>query len=318
MKKRRLTFLLSLAILLSVLFGCGKKGAAETTLPVRTEAATTEPIQPDLTDAETDQTVKTYETPMIVNAVSEPQEGDDPLSLSGIENVLRIAYILGHAENYTVDGQGTVKTKVAFISYSQDVQIYKDCANGVMLEIDVTKSTFKNDAWQTCYVSDVALLRGPDGGKKTWNGRDTVWESDDPEIFSREEFREEYGLFGTELTNYILNADTIVSWSSVTDNGDGTYTQTVYPDLTAATGDCIRRMRTMGGLDKDPVFKAAKLTFTFDRDWRVLSMVIEETYSIKLGIISSDNCKASTVYTYTYGNADVSDFDSYFAWFLEE
>lgn len=321
-KKRRLTFLLSLAILLSVLFGCGKKGAAETTLPVRTEtagseAATTEPIQPDLTDAETDQTVKTYETPMIVNAVSEPQEGDDPLSLSGIENVLRIAYVLGHAENYSVNAHSTVKAKV-LVSYTQEVKIYKDYCRGVMLEIDITNSSLVNDAWQTCYVSGIALLRGPDGGKKTWNGRDTVWESDDPEIFSREEFREEYGLFGTELTNYILNADTIVSWSTVTDNGDGTYTQTIKPDLTAATGDCARRMKKMGGLDKYPVFKDSTITLTFDRNWRILSMTIDESYSIKLGILNAKNCRAVSVFAYSYGNADISDYETYFARFINE
>ena len=299
--KKHLALLATLILTVAFLFGCGGKRKPENTRPVKE-----------------DQIDKNYGIPTLVNEVAEPAESDDPLTLSGVENVKRIAYRLMHTENYTVDGRGTVKTKVAFISYSQDVRIYKDYCRGILLEVDITESSLKNDAWQTCYVGDTAMLRGPAGKKQTWDGGDTGWEGNDPEIFTREEYREEYGLFGFELSNYNLNDGTIPSWSDVTDNGDGTYTQTVFPDLAAATGDCVRRMRKMGGLDKDPVFKAAKLTFTFDRDWRVLSMVIEETYSIKLGIITSDNCKASTVYTYTYGNADVSDFDSYFAWFLGE
>ena len=315
-KKRRLTFLLSLAMLLTVLFGCGKKGAAETTLPVRTDATATT-AAPATTEAPATTSEPEVVAPMLVNPTREPQPGDDPLSLSGIENVLRIAYVLGHAENYSVNAHSTVKAKV-LVSYTQEVKIYKDYCRGVMLEIVITNSSLVNDAWQTCYVSGTALLRGPDGGKKSWNGRDTVWESDDPEIFSREEFREEYGLFGTELTNYILNADTIVSWSAVTDNGDGTYTQTIKPDLTAATGDCARRMKKMGGLDKYPVFKDSSITLTFDRNWRILSITIDESYSIKLGILNAKNCRAVSVFVYSYGNADISDYETYFARFINE
>lgn len=301
MKNRRFVILLCLSLLLVFLPGCEKQGEPEFTRP-----------------AKEGQTGKEYGIPAFVNAVRAPEEGDDPLILSGAENVYRIAYRLQHADHYALDGRGTVSTKVAFISYTQDVEIYKDYSRGILLETDVTKSSVKNGAWQTCYCGDTALLRGAAGGKKTWNGRNTEWESGDPEIFSREKYRADYGLFGFELSNYILNEDTISDFSPAADNGDGTFTQTIRPDLTAATGDCIRRMRTMGGLDSDPVFKDAEITLTFDRNWRILSMHIEETYSIRLGIIRSDNCRAVTDYTYSYENADVTDFDEYFARYVEE
>ena len=76
-------------------------------------------------------------------------------------------------------------------------------------------------------------------------------------------------------------------------------------------------MKTMGGLDKDPVFKEAAITLTFDANWRILSLHLEENYSVKLGIINSDNCRAETDYVYAYGNADVSDFPAFFAWYVE-
>ena len=253
-----------------------------------------------------------------MNAVRAPKEGDDPLLLSGVENVLRVAYVLQHAGNYTLEGHGTVKTKVAFISYTQDVEVYKDYRLGVLIEVDITESSVKNDAWQTCYVGDTAMIRGAADGKKSWDGRNTVWSDGDPEVYSREDYRTDHGLFGFELTNYVLNEDTIDSWSPVTANGDGTFSQTVYPNLTAATGDVIRRMKTMGGLDKDPVFKEVAITLTFDENWRILSLTLDETYSVKLGVIKSDSCHAETDYVYAYGNADISDFPAYFAWYTEE
>ena len=298
MKIRRLALLLLVLTLSALLYGCGNKDAA---------------VRP----VKEDEIEKDHGIPVIVNESAPPLEGEDPLALTGIENVMRIAYVLQHAENYTLEGRGTVKTKVAFISYTQDVEVYKDCRLGVLLEVDITKSSIKNDAWQTCCVGDTAMIRGAADGKTAWNGRNTNWAEEDPDVFTREEYREQYGLFGFELSNYILNADTIDSWSDVTDNGDGTYTQTVRPNLTAATGDVIRRMKTMGGLDKDPVFKEAAITLTFDANWRILSLHLEENYSVKLGIINSDNCRAETDYVYAYGNADVSDFPAYFAWYLK-
>ena len=164
MKIFRLAFLLLLASLL-LFAGCEKKSA---------ESVTEAPLRGDY--PETD-----HGTPVFVNAVCAPEEGDDPLTLSGVENVLRISYVLQHADNYTVDGRGTVKAKVAFLTYTQDVEVYKDYRLGVLLEIDVTKSSVKNDAWQTCYVGDTAMLREAEGGKSTWDGRNTVWK--DAEIF---------------------------------------------------------------------------------------------------------------------------------------
>ena len=298
---RRLALFLCLLVLSALLFGCGK----------------TEPAATTARSVKEDEIEKDHGIPVIVNESAPPLEGEDPLALTGIENVMRIAYVLQHAENYTLEGRGTVKTKVAFISYTQDVEVYKDCRLGVLLEVDITKSSIKNDAWQTCYVGDTAMIRGAADGKTAWDGRNTKWTEEDPDVFTREEYREQYGLFGFELSNYILNADTIDSWSDVTDNGNGTYTQTVCPNLTAATGDVIRRMKTMGGLDKDPVFKEAAITLTFDANWRVLSLHLEENYSVKLGIINSDNCRAETDYVYAYGNADVSDFPAFFAWYVE-
>jgi len=256
--------------------------------------------------------------PKLANEVKAPQEGDDPRTLSGIENVMRIAYVLQHAENYSVDGKGTVNTKVSFLSVKQKIEVYKDYADGVMLQIDVTDSKFVSNAWQTCYVGDAALMRDPSSSNSSsWNGRSTSWKTSAPTTYTRASFRSEYGLFGFELTNYILNAETVKTWSAVTDNGNGTFTQTIEPDLSSATGDCAKRMRTMGGLSDYPKFKKSSITLTFDENWRILSMRIQETYSAKMSIATADNCEADTTYTYSYGTADLSDYTSFFSNYVQ-
>ena len=263
----------------------------------------------------------------MASAVKEPKAGDDPTKLSGIENVMRIAYVLQHTENYTVNGSGTVTTKVKLPlfgtqTYKQDVKVYKDYDRGVMLEIDLTETlnapVSVDKAWQTCFVGDTALTRGPKSSStSSWNGRNTAWKTDAVSPTTRANYRSEYGLFGFELTNYVLDTDTVKSWSSVTKNSDGTYTQTIYPDISKATGDCVRRMKKMGDLDENPKFSNSAITLTFDANWQIRSLRTEETYSAKTMGIDAKDCKADTTYTYSYGNADISAYTSFFSKYVK-
>ncbi len=300
---------------------------ATTAKPATTAAPATTAKPADTTVPATEPPEPVYAVPTMASAVKQPQAGDDPMKLSGIENVMRIAYVLQHAENYTVNGEGTVTTKVSIFllgtqTYKQSVQVYKDYDRGVMLEVDLTKTLNApisvNKAWQTCFVGDTALSRDPKSSStSSWNGRSTAWKTDAVSPTSRSEYRAEYGLFGFELTNYILNTDTVKSWSSVKNNGDGTYTQTINPDVSKATGDCVRRMKKMGGLDEYPKFSSSAITMTFDANWRILSLHTEEKYSAKTMGIDAKDCTASTDYVYSYGNADVSAYTSFFSKYVK-
>ena len=323
MKKRLIALLLLAAALLLLLASCevadGTENAGSAT--GQTTAATTKAGAPASTKATTVATTKAttvatpdYEIPVMMSAVKEPKAGDDPAKLSGIENVMRIAYVLQHAENYSVNGDGTVKAKSFGIDTTQKVKVYKDYSRGVMLQIDITTSLYVNSAAQTCYVGNKALIREASGDENTWNGRKTAWKTGTPSTFkSLSDYRSSYGLFGYELTNYLLNESTVTECSAVTKNSDGTYTQTIKPDKSKATADCAKKMKTVGGLNSTPTFSSIAIKLTFDRNWKILSMHVDETYKAKKTALISADCTASTDYTYTYGNADVSDYDSFFA-----
>ncbi|MBP5429011.1 MAG: hypothetical protein J6Z04_06995, partial [Clostridia bacterium] len=146
--------------------GSGEAPAVTTAKPASTTAkpaSTT--AKPATTAATTAKPTPDYEVPQMMSAVQEPQAGDDPAKLTGIENVKRIAYVLQYAENYSVDGTGTVNAKGGLINTTQNVKVFKDYSRGVLLQIDITTSTFVNSACQTCYAGGKALLREASGKK---------------------------------------------------------------------------------------------------------------------------------------------------------
>ena len=46
-------------------------------------------------------------------------------------------------------------------------------------------------------------------------------------------------------------------------------------------------------------------------------MRIKETYSAKMSVINADSCEADTTYTYSYGNADISAYTSFFSKYVK-
>ena len=286
--------------MIASLFGCGKHSDAD---GPGVELSVTAPAESG-TEAEEIASVVFY------SETEQPKDGETPRELSPAENLTRIAWTLKHESDYSATAYGTVRTKVAFITYKQEVWTYKDFKDGVMLLEDITKSSLVNSAWQTCYADGKAFVRGPasDSAGK-WNGKDTEWDENEPQRYTEEEYITGFGLFGTDLSVYLLNGSTVSGFSDVADNGDGTFTMTVYPDLTEATSYYKVRMKNMGDLSEYPSFNSIAITYTFDSGWRLLAAHTEELYSVKFGIISSDDCRAVTDCAYAYGNADISDYE---------
>ncbi|MBP5611109.1 MAG: hypothetical protein J6X72_07240, partial [Clostridia bacterium] len=217
-------------------------------------------------------------------------------------------------------GVGETSGSTRTVTYTQDVKTYKDYSRGVLVQIDITKSGSSfidvNSAWQTCFNGNNILMRGPSGAKKTWNGRQTAWKTGAPSSYTWANYRPTYGLSGYELTNYLLNESTLTKWSEVTKSGNN-YVQTIYPDVSSATSDITHRMKTMGDLADYPKFSDISVILTFDKNWRILSMHVEETYNAKSGSITAKNTKAVTDYTYAYGDADMSAYNNFFSGYFK-
>lgn len=239
-----------------------------------------------------------------------------PLEYTGAQNVSFMAYQLAHAEHYRLDVNATVTTKILFISYEQKVQTYKDYKDGVMIAVDISNSTFVNLAKQTCEIGGKSVTRASaESDASKWSGRDTAWSTNDKDVtvYSSEEYKKAFGLPYTAFSVYVLSNKTIDRWSEVIQNADGTYTQTIYPNVQKASEYYAISMKNNGGLTSLPKFHSIAITYTFDSEWHVLSSVTTENYGIEMSVIKSDDCSAVTYQTYDYTTAaDTSDFEGYF------
>lgn len=251
---------------------------------------------------------------------AEPPEGL-PTEYNGLENISFMAYKLAHTDAFHTESESRVDTTIGFISYVQEIKTFKDYADGVMLVEDITKSSLVNAAQQTCFVGDRTLWRKPASSRPgDWKDKQTVWASGDPSNYSVGDYMKIYGLPSTEFCVYVLNEETLTEWSEVTDNGDGTYTQTVYPDVETAGAYYAIRMKTMGGLSTYPTFNSIAMTYTFTADWTVLSCEVSEDYAVDLGILHSDHSKAVTKQNYYYDRegVDISDYYDFFSRYVEQ
>lgn len=307
MRKKLSSPTLALILALSLVFssGCsdGKKPTGDEDSPAFSVPSEKEE------DAESD----VFISPSLM--AKPPAEGT-PADHTGMENVSYMAYVLAHRSAYQSESFGSVNTKIGFISYRQEVETYKDCKGGILIATDVARSSLVNTATQTCYVGDRVLWRTPASkSAKDWDGRNTRWADGTPSIASVNDYVKTYGLPSTEFSVYRLTPDTLTDWSDVTDNGDGTYTQSIYPNPATATAYYAVRMQAMGGLSDLPVFSRIEITYTFDASWRVLSAVTRETYAIDLGILHADNCTATMTETFSYDEeaVDISAYDAFFS-----
>ena len=239
-----------------------------------------------------------------------PTDGSTPDQHTGIENIGYMVYRLQNQPSYYSEMHGKVSTMI-----EQTVETYKQYNDGVMIAADISVSSMVKTAQQTCFVGDYVLWRGPATGAAEWNGLDTEWVTKDPTKITLEDYKANYGLPGTDFSVYILNADTVLSASDVTVNGDGTYSQTfeLNPETDAAPYYYRQKMLTTGGLDEWPTFSSITVTYTFDSTWQILSSVIDESYSAKM--IVSVGCTAHYVTTYEYDTdkAVSDDYEQYYS-----
>lgn len=269
-----------------------------------------------------------------------PDDGSTPADFSdknsALENIGRINWRFKQQTNWYSEMHGTTSATVG-LTVNQSVNTYKQYSDGVLIMADITMSSMVNEARQFCYVGDNVLWRTPAGNKNNWaTDYDSLvtmeWKTGEPYAhLSVHDFQYGYvqengeivpskGLPGTELSVYVINEDTLMDASDVTDNGDGTFTQTYYlnPEGELAPVYYRYQMAFTGNLTDLPSFYSIQLTYTFDSEWRILKSEISESCSAPMGIWADCVSNFTTVYEYDTYKAESSAYDDYFSYYADK
>ncbi|MCD8372786.1 MAG: hypothetical protein LUD27_05755 [Clostridia bacterium] len=228
-----------------------------------------------------------------------------------------LAYVLEQQDCYHVEAVNVSGASIGK-AYTNTT---KDYLNGVMIASDITYGMSKS-ASQTCYVADsdgtlVAYKRTGTGADEDATVTTIAWDDvyADTYYYYRSDYLYIYGEFSTEMTVYLINEDTISEYGEITQNSDGTYSQTFSFSSDAAYYYQYAQY-TNGGLDTYPEFKSIQMTVTFDENWQVLKIVTEEETKTPIYGLKIDT-SATTTTTFSYGENSIDEdnfafYESYF------
>lgn len=253
-----------------------------------------------------------------ITKTAAPTDGSLPTAHTGAENLAYIAGVLASQNQYHVYTSTQTNAAIA----TQITKSYKDYKDGVMLSTDITYSSMVKSGTQTCVVTaedgtQEAYMRYSAEPKSDTNHLNADWDGGEPIYYSQNGYLYKYGLFPTELTNYIINENTILTDSvgAVTVNSDGTYSQSFKLDPVASTYYYQYGMKTRGGLGGFPEFQTVELTVTFDAQWFVRSMKIYEVSKVNKGVTVTSVSNSTATFSYGadgFDDAHFAFYDDYF------
>ena len=253
-----------------------------------------------------------------------PTDGSLPTAYSAADN---LAYIVGKFDSQTQYHTYTEGVTAAAIA-TQVTKNWKDYKNGVLVNSDITYSSMVKSGTQSCTVfgkddegKDVAdtYFRTSETPAENTTSTSAVWKQDAPTYFSENAYNYTYGFLPSELFNYAVNSNTIISSEELKVESDGTYTLSFSLDPVGSTFYYQFGMKTRGGLSDYPEFKQIQLTVNFNADWQINTCDIHEVSKINKGIVVSSVSDFTTVYYYGddhFDNEHFSYYDSYYKQFL--
>ena len=174
---------------------------------------------------------------------------------------------------YKSEVTGTIEAKAMLvIDITQNVANQKIKANGVMFAECISTSSMVNVGKQTYYENDKVVLRDASDAKNNkWNTKLAVYDFDN--------YIKEYGVDQRELTNYILNDDTIISSELVSSTNDE-YVFKYKLDTIKATPFYKINMIKMGDLKSSPVFSSCEIIVTMKTNFEPISIECIDKYNV--------------------------------------
>ncbi len=249
-----------------------------------------------------------------ITKLAPPDDGSLPTAHSCAENLAYINYVFDHQKQYHSYSNGVTIASIA----TQTTRTFRDYKDGVLVTTDLTYSSMIKNSTQTCTIldgeggkSEVYFRVGDTPSSNGVYPTELGWEQEAPKFFSEYTYHYTYGLLPTELFNYIINEDTLISSGEVVVNGNGTYSQSFVLDPVASTYYYQYGMKTRGGLAAYPTFQSIKFTVNFDKSWQILSSKMNEVAMVNKGILVESKSEFTCDYFYGGDHFDQEHYDYY-------
>ena len=222
--------------------------------------------------------------------IERPSTGN-PMDYSAKDNAAICNWVIRHTSEFKTVTTGTVKAKVAVISYNQDIHntriVTKD---GCYIET-ISDSSLVHVYEEKFLQNDQVVVR-----KNHTDKYSTI---------TQEVFLEKYGWHPTEFQAYILNEDTIKE-ATIEKNGSN-YTLTLTLDPYTSTPKKQRETKTVGGAKEYPTYKETVLTITLTDNWTPVEVDTYEVYDIQMPGLGAITCKCNMEEIIEYGEFEIPD-----------
>nr|MCR5741186.1 hypothetical protein [Gammaproteobacteria bacterium] len=220
---------------------------------------------------------------------------NNPMDFSAEDNIAYTLYKLKNTNAFRIVTTGEAKASVATqLIANEKIIIGNEAITSTVssgLVKTATQKYFMNEEEKVFLRSSSSI-----------DGVVATWETGTPICETVKDYMLDYGFTPFEPSAYIICPETILE-SSISDNGDGTYTihLSLNPDGDYAPFYYRREVATNGSSAIIPEFEFVNLDYVIDSSWTILSVHANEKYLVKsMGIKTT--CVTDCYDTYSYEN----------------
>lgn len=229
-----------------------------------------------------------------------------PADLSPAENFILAEFNASLADTFHIVGNGKVTASVFGISTSQSVYSEKNYDGGYY--------TFESISDGMLKIGKCSVMRKDTDGVRLYSssnitngGKDAVW--NDYQDYSNEGYIALAGSTPDGIQSYIISDKTIIDQSEVVyDEESGYYSFTVDLDPITSVLRYVRQVQQTSGLSSLPTFSSVSQTITIDENWNLISISIEEEYSVIYGVSASCSGNLTSYYDFGMSEEEIKDF----------
>ena len=241
-----------------------------------------------------------------------------PSDLTPAQNFLLAEYNTLNSDYFHIVGTGEVNVKAFGIPISQTVYSEKN--------FDGNTYTFESISEGTMPLGTCSVMEKPSSANS--NPSVMLFSSEQPytseggtiadnavwgdyQTYSQEEYINLAGGTPNSIQTYIISDKTIISSndsSAITyDAETGYYSFTIELNPITSVLNYVKQVQQTSGLDSAPTFSSISQTITIDSEWNLVSISIEESYSLMYGPAAA-SCEGTLNSIYYLNQPELIDF----------